>query len=80
MASAVAVPAPEPEFLDDGTATLFEVRIVVVLEERGRAAVDTHPIALPHNPALTSGRMPVPASRINRCSPQRISTQGVLPP
>jgi hypothetical protein len=68
MATAVAVPASEPEFLDDGMATVFVVGIVVVLEEVGRAAVDTHPISLSHNPALTSRRMPVPAGCVDRPS------------
>ena len=30
--------------------------------------------------ALPSGRIPVPASKISVCEPQRTSTQGVLPP
>ena len=62
----VAVRASETKFVDDRSTALLPCRVVVVLEEVGRAAVDTAPIAFVYDTPLPSRWISVSARSIDR--------------
>jgi hypothetical protein len=66
MAAVVAIRAALHELLDDRSLRLLVGRIVIALEQLGRTAVDTTPVALVHDPPLPDGRMTPPTRRIDR--------------
>src|SRR5688572_21900771 len=57
MARLVASPTPDPQFLDNRVLGLLVVGVVVVLQQRGRSAVDTDTVTFAHDALLAIGRV-----------------------
>jgi hypothetical protein len=66
MLVAVALAAPQPQLVDHRVPRLVVRRIMVVLEELGRAATAADAIAVVDDPLLSARRVPVRAGSVDR--------------